>query len=520
MKKSLVILALVLSMSLLVSCFGDWGNTTTPTTPTTTTTTTPTTTTKPDDVVEQPEPSISVDDIIIDEEDSVEIIVNFTDMIEESVEYVVENPEIAEISGGYLTALSAGETTVTVTSESGVTCTFNVTVNAIERISAIEKFNLMGAFESSLNQLEWVVTDENVAASAALDFRSGANALRLYGGWDDATSTSLDFTVSLTANLGGIEAETHSISYYITQVGTVSVTVMINGEEYTPTWYKKDGNFDRYVVEFTPNAEANVITINIVGTDNPWASMDDLTIVKGVVNDPDIAFGSLTLKTNEIFDLSNLVYTTTPAELPLTELTYSVTGSATIVDNTLVAAAEAGSATLTVTGKVNGVDFTQDIAVSVIEASDTTLEAINEFNEIGTFDNSEKTFTTTGTIGGIILETGTSNYRYEVDNQADASYVVTLETTVTGLEAGDYTLSLVAGAWFHRADIVVKVNGEAIGTFDTYKNTWSNGAPSTSTDLAYDFTVAEGVESVTVTITINVYSWAWGAIDNVAIARK
>ena len=518
MKKFLVILVLVLSASILVGCF----NTPAPTTPTTpATSTTPTATTKPVETDPIPTPTISVDDIIIDEEDSVLIIVNFTDMIEESVEYAVENPEIAEISGGYLTALSTGETTVTVTSESGVTCTFNVTVNAIERMSAIQQFNLMGAFESSLNQLEWVVTDENVAASAALDFRSGANALRLYGGWDDATSTSSDFTVSLTANLGGIEAETHSISYYFMQSGTVNVTIKINGEEYVPTWYKKDGNFDRYVVEFVPNAEANVITITVVGTEQPWASMDDLTIVKGVVNDPDIAFGSLTLKTNEIFDLSNLVYTTTPAKLPLTELTYSVTGSATIVDNTLVAAAEAGSATLTVTGKVNGVDFTQDIAVSVIEASDTTLEVINGFNEIGTFENSEKTFTTTGTVGKIMLETGTSNHRYEVDNQADASYVVTLETTVTGLEAGDYTLSLVAGAWFHRADIVVKVNGEAIGTFDTYKNAWSNnGAPETSTDLAYDFTVAEGVESVTVTITINVYSWAWGAIDNVAIARK
>ena len=519
MKKFLAILALVLSMLILVACFNN------PVNPPSTTVN-PGATTNPDDIVDTPDPkpdltpSISVDDIIIDEEDSVEIIVNFTDMIEESVEYAVENPEIAEISGGYLTALSAGETTVTVTSESGVTCTFNVTVNAIERMSAIEKFNLMGAFESSLNQLEWVVTDENVAASAALDFRSGANALRLYGGWDDATSTSLDFTVSLTANLGGIEAETHSISYYFMQAGTVNVTITINGEEYVPTWYKKDGNFDRYVVEFVPNAEANVITITVVGTEQPWASMDDLTIVKGVVNDPDIAFSPITLKVNEQLDLANLVYQTTPADLPLTDLTYSVAGSASIVDNTLVAAAEEGSATLTVTGKVNGVDFTQDIAITVINVTDTTLEVINGFNEIGTFENSEKTFTTTGTVGKIMLETGTNNHRYEVDNQSNSTYVVTLETTVEGLEAGDYTLSMLAGAWFHRADIVVSINGTTIGTFNTYKNTWSDGASSASTDLEYDFTVAEGTESITITITINVYSWAWGSIDNVAIARK
>ncbi len=510
MKKTLAILVLVLSMLILVGCFNNEASTPT------TGSTNPQTTTNPGDDVVPSTPSISVDDIIIDEEDSVEIIVTFTDMIEESVEYAIENSEIAEISGGYLTGLSAGKTTVTVTSQSGVTCTFNVTVNAIERLSAIEQFNAMGAFESTLNQLEWVVSDENVAASFSGDFRSGASALRLYGGWDEAAQTGLDFTVALTANLGGIEAETHSISYYFMQVGTVNVTITINGQEYTPTWYKKEGNFDRYVVEFTPNAEANVIVINISGTNNPWASMDDLTIVKGVVNDPDIEFGSLTLKTNEIFDLANLVYTTTPADLPLTELTYSVTGSATIVDSTLVAAAESGSATLTVAGKVNGVDFTQEIAITVIEATDTTLEAINAFNEIGTFDDSTKTFTTTDEngVGGIL------NSRYEVDNQTNSTYVVTLETTVEGLEAGEYTLSYVAGAWFHRADVVVTVNGETIGTFDTYKNTWKDAAPSTSTDLSYDFTVAEGTESVTVTITINVYSWAWGAIDNIAIARK
>ena len=523
MKKITAILVLVLSMLILVACFNTDPSSTTNNGSNSGTSTTPTstTTTKPDSSVEKPEPSISVDDIIIDEEDSVEIIVNFSDMIEESVEYEVENPAIAEISGGYLTALSAGETTVTVTSESGVTCTFNVTVNAIERLSAIEKFNLMGAFESSLNQLEWVVSDENVAASNAVDFRSGANALRLYGGYDDATASSLDFNVSLTANLGGIEAETHSISYYIWQTGTVNVTITINGEEYIPTWYKKDGNFDRYVVEFVPSAEANVITITIVGTEQPWASIDDLTIVKGIVNDPDIAFSSVTLKANEQFDLSNLVYQTTPADLPLTELTYSVTGSASIVNNaTLVAGAEAGSATLTVSGKVNGVDFTQEIAISVVVATDETLEAINGFNEIGSFENSEKTFTTTGTIGGILQESGTTNHRYEVDNQGNSTYTVKLETTLTGLEAGEYTLSLVAGGWFHRADIVVSVNGQTIGAFDDYANTWSNEANSASTDLAYDFTVAEGTESVTVTITINVYSWAWGAIDNVAIARK
>lgn len=518
MKKITAILVLVLSMLILVACFNTDPSSTTNNGSNSGTSTTPTstTTTKPDSSVEKPDPSISVDDIIIDEEDSVEIIVNFSDMIEESVEYEVENPAIAEISGGYLTALNAGETTVTVTSESGVTCTFNVTVNAIERMSAIEKFNLMGAFESSLNQLEWVVTDENVAASAALDFRSGANALRLYGGWDDTTSTSLDFTVSLTANLGGIEAETHSISYYFMQTGTVNVTITINGEEYVPTWYKKDGNFDRYVVEFVPSAEANVITITIVGTEQPWASMDDLTIVKGVVNDPDIAFvESLTLKTGEELDLSGLTYTTTPADLPLTDLTYSVTGSASIVDGKLVAAAEAGSAILTVTGKVNGVDFTQNIAVTVIEATDTTAAVIEAFNAIGTFESTD-TFTETdaGSVGKI------TNSQYEFDNQTDSSYVVSLETTVEGLEAGDYTLSMLAGAWFHRADIVVSVDGVNIGTFNTYKDTWASGASSASTDLAYDFTVAEGTESVTVTITINVYSWAWGAIDNVAIARK
>lgn len=509
MKKILTILVLALSMLILVGCFNN---------ETTTTSTNPGTSTTPSSIIKTP--AISVDDIIIDEGDSVEIIVNFTNMIEESVEYEVEDSAIAEISGGYLTALSAGETAVTVISQSGVTCTFNVTVNAIEKLSAIDNFNTMGAFESTLNQLGWVVSNENVAASNPGDFRSGASALRLYGGYDDATSSSLDFSVSLTANLGGIEVETHSISYYIWQVGTVSVTITINGEEYVPTWYKKEGDFDRYVVEFVPSAEANVITINVVGTEQPWASIDDLTIVKGVVNDPDITFSPINLKVNQEFDLADLAYQTTPAELPLTELTYSVTGSASIVDGKLVAGAEAGGATLTVAGKVNGVDFTQDVVVTVINATDTTLEAINGFNEIGTFENSEKTFTTTGAIGGILLESGTANHRYEVDNQADGTYVVTLETTVNGLEAGEYTLSLVAGGWFHRADIVVSINGETIGTFDTYKDTWANGANSNPTDLAYDFTVAEGTESVTVTITINVYSWAWGAIDNVAISRK
>lgn len=505
MKKVLKFLLVCLGIFMFVGCDGNVEESTPQETPT-------------EDVKK---PSISVDDIILDEGDSVEIVVNFENLIEESVEYNVKDSSIAEVSGGYLSALKAGQTTVDVTSESGLTCSFNVTVNAVEKLSAIEKFNLMGAFESTLNQLEWGVSNENVAASYAGDYRSGQNALRLYGGWDDVNSVSLDFNVTLTANLGGIEAVTHTISYYIWQSGTVNVTININGEDFTPTWYKKDGDFNRHVVEFIPNATANVITITIVGTEQPWASIDDLAIIKGVVNDPDVEFSPVTLKVNEEFDLADLVYQTTPADLPLTELTYEVSGSATVSNGKLVAANEAGSAVLIVKGLVNGVAFEEEVNVTVVNVLETTLEAINAFNAIGSFDDETKKFTTvTENAGAIVLETGTSNYRYEIDNASESTYTVTLETTVTGLEAGEYSLNLVACAWFHRADIVVSINDAAIGTFDTYAGTWSNEASENASNLAYDFTVAEGVESIKVTITINVYTWAWGAIDNVSISSK
>lgn len=465
-------------------------------------------------------PSITVDDMVLDEGDSVEIVVNFIDMIEESVEYTVNDSAIAEISGGYLEALSAGETTVDVVSESGLTCVFKVTVNAVAKLSAIEEFNAMGAFESSLNQLGWVVSNENVASSYAGDYRSGLYSLRLYGGWDDVNSVSLDFNVSLTANIGGLKEETHTISYYLWEMGTIEISFEINGETLWPTWYKKDGDFNRYVVEFVPKADANVITMHVNATAQPWASLDDLTLIEGVVNEPEITFNPVTLKLGESIALADLVYTTIPVDLPLTELEYLTSDNIEINENNLVGLS-VGEGILTVSGKVNGVDFLEEVAVNVVDLLVNTLKAINEFNVIGSFDDETKTFTTTTTnAGSILLETGTTNYRYEIDNQAETTYTVTLETTVSGLEAGEYSLSLIACAWFHRADIKISINDEVIGTYDKYANTWSTEASSESETLVYDFTVAEGVENVKVTITFNIYTWAWCAVDNINIISK
>ena len=65
--------------------------------------------------------------------------------IRESCAWTSSNPEVAQVNGGVLSALSAGETTVTVTASNGVFSSADITINAVESISVGFQADIQGS---------------------------------------------------------------------------------------------------------------------------------------------------------------------------------------------------------------------------------------------------------------------------------------------------------------------------------------------------------------------------------------
>ncbi|MCX5775990.1 MAG: hypothetical protein NTV44_06560, partial [Firmicutes bacterium] len=154
--------------------------------------------------------TIHVDDQNIMVGDVVEPDVTFTPTTSiDSYTFTAPDETIVTIQNHFITAIAAGEVTVTcTTNNTDVSTTFLITVTAPEVSTTIPDFNAAGTFENGLTG--WTLTGTTasvVTAEADADRAQEDMQLKLY------TGAAIDFTISYT--LANLPAGTYTFSFEI-----------------------------------------------------------------------------------------------------------------------------------------------------------------------------------------------------------------------------------------------------------------------------------------------------------------
>jgi len=361
---------------------------------------------------EPPTPTISVADITLQEDEVKDIVVVFDpeDAAEDYEYEITEGEEFISIRNDKVTGILAGVATVKVTTApSQLTTTFKVTVTP-DPTDPIEKFNAMGGFESaSVKDLGWIESTAGQMAPDGAHKRTGDLSLKIYGGWDESTSTNLTLDYTISAYLRRVPAGEYTLSYF--RQGGVQTEIKINDTVYEMNWTHKESGWDHYVCYFDLEEQSNVsISFHFVAdeeSDNAterWAVIDDVSIIQykyvkmtlpSIIEldlNPDVE------RTFAVIDES--VYTILP-ELPEGEeiedfaLTIDPTTTAVTIEGAKIIAAEKGEAEATVSFKAYGKEFSETITVWVVNSAEDPIlvgiykQTVEKINEVGGFETDD-----------------------------------------------------------------------------------------------------------------------------------
>ena len=233
--------------------------------------------------------SIQVENMTLTVGDVAEIKVTFnpSDSVD-AVNYTVpeDQADIVSIKNGNITALKAGEATVTCTT-ANLSTTFTVTVKEkVESGTAggtLETFNENGTFENGLTG--WNITGETASLMTTEADEQNGNASMALKLW---TGAAIDFTAEAKAT--GLKAGTYTLSYKLIGGALDKVTLYINDEmhstdggglvvrpKYETAYYtyelKEDGDI---TVKFEVQANAG----NNDGQGG-WGYLDDVKLEEG-----------------------------------------------------------------------------------------------------------------------------------------------------------------------------------------------------------------------------------------------
>lgn len=210
-----------------------------------------------------------------------------------AITYDIADKEVVSISrSGILTALKVGVTTITATSETNLTDTFQVTVeeNEVPPLSDIDQFNLDGQFEEA-SLPGWTLTGTS-AAKHVIDLDADREqedyALKLWPGEfseEDETASLVDFTLALTSEVT-LEEGDYTLRFDL--VGNIAeIAVTLLDEVYSRE--TKDvviggAAYRRTYIEFSVTEET-ILTLSMKfdspGTQLNWGFLDDVALDEG-----------------------------------------------------------------------------------------------------------------------------------------------------------------------------------------------------------------------------------------------
>ena len=235
--------------------------------------------------------TMSLDDLVIQVDDAVPLNPVFNPIsAASSVTYEIENEDIVSISrSGILLGLAEGVTNVTATSETDLTDTFQVTVNASDE-DPVEQFNTYGQFEDT-NIPGWILSGPTASlhiVEGDADRGQEDLQLKLFTGdfnAEDENASLIDMTLTL-AYEGEFEAGDYTLVFDL--VGVVNdVSLTLEGVTYTKgagEILMSAGSYRSTYIQFSlasKKALSLSFTFYSPGTQTNWGYMDDVKLELG-----------------------------------------------------------------------------------------------------------------------------------------------------------------------------------------------------------------------------------------------
>ena len=320
-----------------------------------------------------------------------------SDATNKNVTWSSSNPEVATVDNGVVTAVSAGEAIITVTTEDGgKTATCKVTVNAPQTVPVtgvtLDKAELTlekgstGALTATVepqnatnNTVTWSSSNPEVATvdNGVVTAVSAGEAIITVTTEDGAKTATCKVTVNApqTVPVTGVTLDKAELTLEEGSTGTLTATVAPqNATNNTVTWSSSNPEFVTVANGTVTAVSAGTATITVTTADGNHKATCTVTVIPKTVQVSGIQVqGAASIY---VGDTTKLTATVTPTNATNQKVTWSSNNEsvATVGTDGTVTAVSAGTATITVTTEDG--QKTAACTVTVLSVDRTKLFAL------------------------------------------------------------------------------------------------------------------------------------------------
>ena len=320
-----------------------------------------------------------------------------SDATNKNVTWSSSNPEVATVDNGVVTAVSAGEAIITVTTEDGAkTATCKVTVNAPQTVPVtgvtLDKAELTlekgstGTLTATVapqnatnNTVTWSSSNPEVATvdNGVVTAVSAGEAIITVTTEDGAKTATCKVTVNApqTVPVTGVTLDKAELTLEKGSTGTLTATVAPqNATNNTVTWSSSNPEFVTVANGTVTAVSAGTATITVTTADGNHKATCTVTVIPKTVQVSGIQVqGSASVY---VGGSTKLTATVTPTNATNQKVTWDSNNEsvATVGTDGTVTAVSAGTATITATAQ-DGSGISGSFVVTVQQADTTALKA-------------------------------------------------------------------------------------------------------------------------------------------------